>query len=495
VSPLVAAAVLAVAATAFAGHHLLGTALALGALAAVALAAWDVETALGILLVFLPLRTLAASIVPLPLRFVADTVVIVLLARLVLLHPDELWPVDRIEAAFLAFGVVGVVLTLRAHAPLAGAVLELRDLLLFPVLYAVVRRLHRLGDGPGPDWWERFVPVGLAAIALVGVQGLLADLVVGHPFLVPHALAVAEAHPGPANRGRPYGWLDNPNVFGQLGLFALVLTYYHFRAQAFRPLLPFILLAALFAAMVAFSFSRSAYIALVVGAVLLTLWATSRREKAALLACAVAILLIVLSTPTGRARTLGAVGHVAPTAAYRSGATRAPATRPGHGPATSRRPGASYVARSLRAGRLRTLVEAARLVRRYPLGTGLGTFGSAGSKVFGTPLDRFGLTRSFFADDNYAVILVETGLPGFVLFLGIGVALLLTVRRLRVAPFDRALLTVLFVSVAILGFTGNTWEQLNLTLYPWLALGVLHRPEGMEPELLPRPSPPADPVA
>lgn len=494
---LSAAAVFSVAAVLLSAHPLASKALALTADVAIAWSAWDVETALGILLVFLPLRTLAASMVPLPLRFVADTVVFVLALRLLLLHPERLFPLDRIEQFLIAFAGVGFLVTLHAHAHMSGAALELRDLLLFPVLYAVVRRLHRLGDGPRDDFWERVLPVGLAAIAVVGVQGLIAILVVHHPFLVPNALAQVQAHISAVNRGRPYGWLDNPNVFGELGFIALALTYHHFRLYRFQPTLVFVVLATIFSAMIVFSYSRSTYIVLLVGAAVFTFSSSKRLERSALLAAVAVIMTSVLLLPTGRARIVGAA---APTLAA---ATLSQGSRHGHRAVRAAREGRAgtrhdhahartgpskhrvmarhhrkgfardYIAASARSGRLHTLVETARLVRRFPLGTGLGTFGSSGSRVFGTTLTRMGINQSFYADDNYAVILVETGIPGFLVFLLAGLAVFLTLRRLRATRADRSMVWVLFVTLTVLAFTGDAWEQLNLTFYPWLALAVL----------------------
>jgi hypothetical protein len=488
-----AAALLAVASVVFSHHHLISLGCAVLSLVAVAISAWDVETALGILVVYLPFRTLASYLVPLPLRFVADAVVFVLLARLLLLHPDDILPVNPTEVLLIAFAGVGLILTVHAHAHLSGAILELRDLLLFPLLYAVVRRLRKVGDGPGPDWWERFLPMGLASIGVVGLQGLIGVIWVHHPYLVPPHLQQIQSRISAANAGRPYGWLDNPNVFGELGFFALVLTYYHFRTHRFRPVIPFVFLSVLFAAMVLFSFSRSAYLVLILGTVVLAAAVPGRLEKAAVVSACVVILGSALITPTGRARTLGTVAAASPRTSAPASTHRAhPRTHPrvrarhrvkGLGHHRRRHVSGlsplskSYLKASAKAGRLRTLIDAYHLLRRYPLGTGLGTFGSSGSKVFGTTLARMGINRTFYADDNYAVILVETGAPGFLLFLLAGLSVYLLLIRTRVAPLDRTLLWVLFLSITLLAATGDTWEQLSLTLYPWLALAVLLRPE------------------
>ena len=56
-------------------------------------------------------------------------------------------------------------------------------------------------------------------------------------------------------------------------------------------------------------------------------------------------------------------------------------------------------------------------VRRPFLGHGLGTFGSSASFSWNSPLNTLlGLNRAFYADNQYAPLLVETGIFGFALF-------------------------------------------------------------------------------
>jgi hypothetical protein len=142
--------------------HLVRDLFAALSLFSVAVAAWDVEVGLLLLVAYLPFRVWIQAMVPTPLVFVPDIVTLAIVARLLVLHPDQIERLDTIEILTVIFAFFGLVATLHAHVPLKGAILELRDLALFVVLYAAVRRLIRLGDGPRPEFWIRMVPIAIA---------------------------------------------------------------------------------------------------------------------------------------------------------------------------------------------------------------------------------------------------------------------------------------------------------------------------------------------
>jgi len=71
------------------------------------------------------------------------------------------------------------------------------------------------------------------------------------------------------------------------------------------------------------------------------------------------------------------------------------------------------------------------------------------------------------------VVLVETGLLGTLAFFALGLAVFDRIRRSSAPVQNRILAAVLFLSLIAMAFTGDAFEQLNLTIYPWLALTVL----------------------
>lgn len=420
-------------------HHL-GTALAVVALAALAVAAWDVEAALGFVLVFMPFRTLVGAVTPLPLHFAVDVAVFVLAARVLILHPRTLWPLDAIEIFGILFMIVGLIATAHAHARIAGGILEIRDLFLFWLLYAAVRRLRKAGDGPNADFWDRAVPLALAAIAVIGVQGLLSLLpgVDTRTFLMPGPWQhEAISH---VNRGRPYGLVNNPNVFGEMGFVALTLTFARFRKNGFRPLPLAIVLSAFFLAMVVFSYSRTAWIVTFVAIAVYLVAGRGAGDRLGLLVAAAVLLIGIFAFPRAQHRVATVASH-------------------------------STIKRSTKAGRIETVHLAAQLAHRDPFGTGLGTFGSGASRVFHQTAK--GIPHRFYADDNYAALLVESGLLGFALFLLTGLMVYVGIFRSQAPPDDRLLVFALFLALTIIAGTSNAWEQLNLTVYPWTALAVL----------------------
>ncbi len=437
---LAVALVLGLAAT-FVGHahHTLGLGLSALALVALLPAVWEPETGLAFLLAYMPFRTLIATASPLPLHFVADVVVFTLALRVLILHPRTVLGLNAIEVWGLAFIVIGLVATVHAHVRVGGALLEIRDLFLFWLLYASVRRLVASGDGPSADFWPRAVPIAIAAIAVVGLQGLI-GMATGHGqhFLLPGPWQTEPI--SAVNRGRPYGLVNNPNIFGELGAIALVLTYARFRASGLRPLPLVLVLCGFFLAMVLFSYSRTAWIVAGVAMVVYFIAARGAGERVGVFLAALLLAVGIVGQPHAKHRAVTATAR-------------------------------TTIRHSAKAGRLETLRLAASLARHRPLGTGLGTFGSGAARVFHQSAP--GVPHRFYADDNYAALLIETGPVGLLLFLLMGLSVFLRVLRAHAPPDDRLGVFVLFLALALIAGTSNGFEQLNLTVYPWLALGVL----------------------
>lgn len=449
------------------------------ALAAVAVVSWNVSGALGLLLVFMPFRVVIGAMTPGLLVLVPDVAVLTVVAHLVGRHARSIWPLDVVEWLSFVFGTFGLLATVHAHAHLSGAILELRDLFLFVVLYAAVRRLARYGEGPAEDFWERIAPYALGAIAAAGLQGIAQTFVLGHAFLLPGRLA-AQTHVSAVNAGRPYGWIDNPNAFGELGVLGLILLGARVRSRILSVAWWEVALCAVFAAMVVLSYSRTAYlVAILIGGIYLaSRVATAERLAAGGLLAAMALCVVLV--PGARARAIGSGPAPVTVTVTRHIAKvhRSEDYTVGHHVNVRRRArrefavfSSQYFAKSAKAGRIHNLKLALRLAKEHPLGTGLGTFGSSGSKVFGTTIK--GLPKNFYADNNYVVVLAETGILGTLLFAFLGLSVFRRILGAPVPASARSLTFALFLALAVMSVTGDAWEQFNLTVYPWLAFAVL----------------------
>ncbi len=449
------------------------------ALLAASVFAWDVSGALGLLLVYMPFRVLIEAMTPAPIIVLPDIVVLTVVARLVVRHGRSLWPFDLVEWLAIAFGAFGLLATVHAHAHLSGALLELRDLFLFVLLYAAIRRLARFQEGPPADFWDRITPYALGAIAIVGLQGIIQTFVLAHDFLLPGGLAL-HTHISAVNLGRPYGWIDNPNAFGELGFIALALLWFQAHAHGFRLRSWQVPAGVLFSAMIVLSYSRTAYLVALVVGIAYGASHISSRERLGVAGLLAAMALAVALVPGARVRAIGSGQVTVALAPHRL--SRGSSDH--HHAAVTRRPqpvrggrakeyavfSSHYFQKSAKAGRIHNLIVALRLAKHHPLGTGLGTFGSSGSKVFGTTIK--GLPRNFYADNNYVVVLAETGLIGTLLFFFLGLSVFRKILRSRVPNPGRALTLVLFVALTLMSVTGDAWEQFNLTVYPWLAFAL-----------------------
>src|SRR5690606_15644671 len=82
-------------------------------------------------------------------------------------------------------------------------------------------------------------------------------------------------------------------------------------------------------------------------------------------------------------------------------------------------------------GRLYRLAKGFEVFSDNPVsGTGFGTFGSAASLSYKPALYKeYNIRSTFYSDNQYIVILVETGIVGTILFLGFLLSLALSFRK------------------------------------------------------------------
>lgn len=116
-------------------------------------------------------------------------------------------------------------------------------------------------------------------------------------------------------------------------------------------------------------------------------------------------------------------------------------------------------------GRLYSVVMAGKILRDHPVfGTGFGTFGSSASLTWEPPIYRtYKLRENFYADNQYACVLAETGALGFVLFFAF---LLCTLLRCK-----KALLKV--IACVTIGWFGLFYNILEVQIGAFLLWSIL----------------------
>lgn len=128
------------------------------------------------------------------------------------------------------------------------------------------------------------------------------------------------------------------------------------------------------------------------------------------------------------------------------------------------------------AAKAEHLEQIPRDIAGSPLGAGLGTGGSAGGFGGSQKVEIEGKGAS--AEGAYNLLVIETGVPGLLLWVGLSIeVLLLAVRRLRrVADLElRTYLVAAFAAYAALtvaGFAGPTLAVAPEGTYLWFAAGV-----------------------
>jgi len=343
----------------------------------------------------------------LPFKYLSDVLFLlgaVGVIWLLLTHRARLRSYDYL---FGAWAVFAFVVSQMRGVPIIPSVIQMRALL---AVYPLMVFMREVGFDARPDRHAAAVRFGEFCAWWIFGQAVL-EKVTGK--LVLPTLFVSETCISRTNFPRVYGWISNPNSLGALCvlMIALVLLY---QSRGGDPKISRRVIFALTATL-ALSVSRSAAIGLVVFFGLLFfaggLPRLDVRSLRALLARPVAagIALAVVVT------LLGTVVPRMINAAF-SGDT-----------------GLSMFERfitddeeiegSMIGGRLfslRTGLDIATSdVPTFFIGSGLATFGSAGSNFWESPLyEPYGIPEGFYADLFYGMMLVEVGLVGLLLYVG-----------------------------------------------------------------------------
>lgn len=346
------------------------------------------------------------------------------------------------------------------HVPATPALVQLRAMFgLYPVY--IYFRETGFPDFPRLSGQVRvYTLVTVAAVALTAAFEKISHKAVGAAASV--RVDALSGGLGPNNFPRVYGLTGNPNTLGAVCVLVAVLVLVLLARRALS--------------------RGEAWLA--GGALMMTILLTVSRSAAlAWLTVLAAVLVFGGLGPRlprwSAVRTLGisaliGLALAVPVTAL-SLAIPAPAVSRGTGDDllvfTRFFVGGEEVGRSVQEGRLYTMRTAARVVAADPgvaaTGSGLGTFGGAGSQFWRPPLyDRFGISSGFNSDLMYGTLLIETGLPGMI------VLALIVVMLVRAGPGPRAVRWGLLAVFAIWGLFYNVFEM-HAVFFLWtLAAGT-----------------------
>lgn len=131
------------------------------------------------------------------------------------------------------------------------------------------------------------------------------------------------------------------------------------------------------------------------------------------------------------------------------------------------------IEQSKSAGRIYYVDRAIAIFKDYPIiGAGFATFGGAATLKYSSPIyEDYDITRNFYSDNQYILILAETGVVGVLMLFALIVFLGIFVWKRRNHYFS-PLMIFLFLSVIVGGMVYNILENDSFMFYFFATLGL-----------------------
>lgn len=436
------------------------------------------------LAVWIPLEPFLLKFVPDELylysRYFSEGLIYILALTVLIriLLGSKRWKQTPLDFPFVLFLIVLGISAIANAVPASIAILGIRQILRFIVLFFVVMYLY-----PAQEFVRRLVTVMLVVVALESLLGIAQAFGGGafDEFLIPSERKFFESIQ--LTTGVSQFWDPGSRVFATLGrydqlgtflsfflLLAVGLLYERGLGTERRQLLLAVLALGLPALLL--TYSRASWFGLLVGLLFIGIWL--RRDRRVFIG-----FLLFLGIVSGYLAYSGIV---------------VPALTEERGPQTVaerffeafsyERWRSEYFGR----GRLYWIVQTPlTVVRHAPLfGVGPGSFGGGAAAALGNTraYDALGLAFGVsgtegYIDNNWFSLWGETGTIGLAIYLwmyGVLVAVAVRVFRWSTDPFVRGLAAGLagaLVAVALQAFLGTYLEARTLALYVWLIAGCV----------------------
>lgn len=426
-----------------------------------------IQCILIFLCIFVPFRELISYYTISYVKIIPDILIWGLLVIIVIKNKFNL-NLKIYDIFYIAFLLFAFISTLINHISILSYLLQVRSITTMYALFYILRNSNlSLKD---------YAPI---VNTLVGVSVFIVILGIGELitnkdlfFVYEWANSITYA----SNFNRVYSIMYNPNTFASFLAFVLLLLYGYSRKikrNIPKPIYFFLFLG------IYMSASRSAMIIIVLFFIFL-IYDSFKHKTYKELICLLLILLLAFGACAGLEKVkMAIIEKEDPNHEIIKNYPVSPVTPSGE----KENPSISTVDRwnetimgetlknSLEDGRLFNIKKGLSIFVDYPiLGTGFGTYGSSASKMITPSLyEKYGLYDSFYSDNEYVVVLVETGIVGTLLFISFVISLFVYCLN------NKHKILILF-SFLFLGMMYNVLEVQAVCLVTYISFALLDAP-------------------
>ncbi len=401
------------------------------------------------LAVFLPFREAISLYTTGFVKFIPDVFIWVSALVIVIRTRFRLY-LKTFDFAFGGFILLGLISTLMNSSSLLAFALQTRSIATMYVFFYLLRNISLEKK-----------QINIIVNVLMGVAFLLVGFgIIEHiwckTIFFPEVWASNILYA--SNFARLYSLMDNPNTFAFF-LYMVIIAVYSFNRKNHRAIHYIFYLVAFFG--IVLSASRSTFIALVFFFALLVFYGFKKKEWKNLIAvsvCAVVAFVLVYPVNAVKSAVLGSdsePGGIAIVDRFEEMQSD------------------EIITQSSGDGRLYMIKKGFEIFADHPvLGTGFGTYGSAGSRMVDSGLyEKYGMREGLYSDNEYIKVIVETGIMGVLMYAIFALSLFKYCLKSKYK-------VVAFLSFMFIGMFYNMFEVQSLTFVFYFIVAIMNNDVG-----------------
>lgn len=441
---------------------------------------------LGVLLliVLIPIRPFLITINP-GFKIIGDAIIFIILLRTIFearKNIKSLFVFHKFELAFIAFLLIGVISALLTGVSLAAIIMQLRAYMLFYLLYYSVKRMEITTPDIMKLSWVTFVTA-----SIMSVHGII-EKVTNKTVLMPEEWKNWTL--SWTNYVRVYGLIKGPNELSLYLLIAFLVGLWLLKNYAGKMRVVIYINLILITTTFLLTYSRGT--ALVLLAFALVYFIVERSLKPLIPIIAIGIVSAGLFMAFDKAADYHyySVVDVSDNGDDEEADSGNKDKNEEDGDESGSRGLNRYkdafsgesIELSSSYGRLYYVKKALEVWKDHPvIGTGFGTFGGSATITHSSPIyDEYDITRNFYSDNQYILLLAETGILGVLSIILTGIFLIQITWQNRKDKFYSPLMLYFIIAVLVGGAVYNILENDVFMMYYFILLGYVLNIKGNE---------------
>lgn len=422
---------------------------------------WKKETGLLFLLIFIPVRPFLTTMNP-GFKILGDAIIGFLVLRTIYDSRKDwkkLFRFHPYEWMFFIFGVIGILSALVTGVSIKAIIFQIRAYYLFYLVFYVVKRMELT-----PKFIRKMAATTFVMGLILSVQGIV-EKISNKTMLMPQEWT--QWWLSPTNRIRVYGLLKGPNELSLYLVVAFIVSLYFLKQVSGK--MRYLIYAGLclFGTTILLTYSRGTTLTII--AFLLVYIVVTRNWRPLIPLAMVAVISGVLFFGVNKAADQYYTHFIAGKA--------------GAGHQLDNKEGAKRfenafsdqsLEQSTSSGRIYRVKKAIEVFKDHPvIGTGFATFGGAATISYSSPIYKhYGIKTNFYSDNQYILILVETGILGMLAIFMFAYYLLVTTWKNRKTIYS-PLLIYFFVALLVGGTVYNILENDTFMMIYFILLGIV----------------------